>query len=145
MVFIFIGRGGRTPSKSGYKRTLQLRSNLIRITEDQTGLTGRPDRLDRSVFGNANFGCQQDGNRTCGCWYENFPTDIVSSSTWNESGRGLIPNFIGGYGAYWTAGIYKSLIAQPYIIRFSQVYGVGLHWGAPGLLLPRNSIKIGGG
>ena len=58
MVFIFIGRGGRTPSKSGYKRTLQLRSNLIRITQDQIGLTGRPDRSDRSAFGNANFGCQ---------------------------------------------------------------------------------------
>ena len=41
MAFIFIGRGGRTPSKSGYKQILQLRSNLIRITQEQTGLTGR--------------------------------------------------------------------------------------------------------
>ena len=37
MAFIFIGRGGHTPSKSGYKRTLQLKSNLIRITQDQAG------------------------------------------------------------------------------------------------------------
>ena len=33
MTFIFIGRGGRTPSKSSYKRTLQIRSNLIQITQ----------------------------------------------------------------------------------------------------------------
>ena len=55
MAFIFIGRGGRTPSKLDYKRTLQLRPNLTRITQDQTGLTGRPDR---SAFSSANFGCQ---------------------------------------------------------------------------------------
>ena len=45
MTFIFIGRGRRTPSKSGYKQTLQIKSNLIRITQDQTGLTGRPSAL----------------------------------------------------------------------------------------------------
>ena len=42
MAFIFIEQGGRTPSKSNYKRTLQIKSNLIRITQDQTGLTGWP-------------------------------------------------------------------------------------------------------
>ena len=45
MAFIFIRRGGRTPSKLGYKRTLQLRSNLIRITQNQTGQTGRPSAV----------------------------------------------------------------------------------------------------
>ena len=44
--FIFIGRGRRTFFKSGYKRTLQLRSNLIRITKDHTSLTSQPDRSD---------------------------------------------------------------------------------------------------
>ena len=42
MVFIFIGRGGRTPSQSDYKRTLNYRSNSTRITQAQTGLTSRP-------------------------------------------------------------------------------------------------------
>ena len=52
MAFIFIGRGGRIPSKSGYKRTLQIKYNLIRITQDQTGLTGRSSVV-------ANFDRQQ--------------------------------------------------------------------------------------
>ena len=44
--FIFIGRGGCTPSKSGYKRTLEIKSNLIRITQDQTaGQTGWPSAM----------------------------------------------------------------------------------------------------
>ena len=59
MVFIFIGRGGRTPFKSGYKWTPNYRSNSTRITQDQTGQTGRPDRSDRSASAFANFGCQQ--------------------------------------------------------------------------------------
>ena len=45
MAFIFIGRRGRTPFKSDYKRTLQTKSNLIWITQDQTDLTGRPSTL----------------------------------------------------------------------------------------------------
>ena len=45
MAFIFIEQGGRTPSKSNYKRTLQIKSNLIRITQDQIGLTGRPSAV----------------------------------------------------------------------------------------------------
>ena len=49
MAFVFIGQERRTPSKLGYKWTLQIKSNLIRNTQDQTGQTSRPDRSDQST------------------------------------------------------------------------------------------------
>ena len=64
VAFIFIGRGGRTPSKSGYKRTLNYNSNSTRITKAQTG---RPDRSGRSASVFANFGCQQKASVIITC------------------------------------------------------------------------------
>jgi len=47
---LFIYNPGRTyPSKSGYKRTLNYKSNSTRITQVQTSLTVRPNWSDRSA------------------------------------------------------------------------------------------------
>ena len=48
-VFIFIGRGSRTPLQIGLYKNFQNKTKPTRITTGQTGLTGRPDWSDRSA------------------------------------------------------------------------------------------------
>ena len=62
VAFIFIGRGGHTPSKSSYKMTLKYRSNSTRITQTRAGLTGWPNQFDQSASVFANFDRQHISN-----------------------------------------------------------------------------------
>ena len=49
LAFIFIGQRSRTPFQVGLYKNLQNKIKPTRITTRQTGLTGRPDRSDRSA------------------------------------------------------------------------------------------------
>ncbi|KAG2611579.1 hypothetical protein PVAP13_4KG116600 [Panicum virgatum] len=58
------GKAGRPVDP---RRHRQRSSSASLTPADQTGLTGRPDRSDRSASAGAKFGCQQGA--ACGRWF----------------------------------------------------------------------------